>query len=69
MTWAPDGKGGGAFMYGRGSTRRRCDGSLQPVTIKPATPYGPERRQCPICGRVGLATYDTEDGRTLLMAH
>lgn len=64
MTWDPQRQ---AFVCTRG--RKTCTGTGQAVVVKPATPHTAERCECPVCGRVGLPVYDTDDGRTIVMAH
>lgn len=68
MTWVPDGKGGGEFRCGRGRPHG-CAGTGRELVTKPAVAAGRERRECPVCARVDLPTYETDDGRTVLLPH
>lgn len=61
---------GNSFICSRGGGRQPCAGAGKPVVVKPSgTAYGQDRRECPVCGRVDLPTYQTEDGRTVLLPH
>ena len=63
MTWDPQRR---AFVCGRG---QRCSGTGRAVVVKRDDGGRVGRRQCPVCRRVDLLTYTSDDGRELLLPH
>lgn len=61
------------FICGRGQSR--CSGIGQAAVMRAAVPthkgtvFPPPRETCPVCGKVDVATYETGDGRRLVLPH